>query len=83
MARLVAVDGRVSSDVAKLLSLKFFKNEAGIYTFQSSDNEEKVREVFSRYGEIKLFECFGMSLNEIFVYETEGKANEIEGIFAK
>jgi hypothetical protein len=32
---------------------------------------------------IKLFECFGMSLNEIFVYETEGKANEIEGIFAK
>lgn len=79
----VAVDGRVSSDVAKLLSLKFFKNEAGIYTFQSSDSEEKVREVFSRYGEIKLFECFGMSLNEIFVYETEGKANEIEGIFAK
>ncbi len=79
----VAVDGKVSADVVKHLNLKFFKNEAGVYTFQSTDSEDKVRDVFARYGNIKLFDCYGMSLNEIFVYETEGRADEIEGIFAE
>lgn len=79
----VAIDGKVSAEITKLLKLKFFKNEGNIYTFQSSDSEEKVKEVFSKYGSIKLFDCIGMTLNEIFVYETEGNANEIEGIFSK
>ena len=64
------------------MNLKFLKNELGIITFQSNENEEKVKAVFSKYGEIILFESFGMKLNEIFVYETEDNGNEIEGIFA-
>lgn len=78
----ISVKGRVGDDITTLLNLKFLKNELGIITFQSNENEEKVKAVFSKYGEIILFESFGMTLNEIFVYETEDKGNEIEGIFA-
>ena len=78
----ISVKGRVGDDITTLLNLKFLKNELGIITFQSNENEEKVKAVFSKYGEIILFESFGMTLNEIFAYETEDKGNEIEGIFA-
>lgn len=78
----ISVKGRVGDDITTLLNLKFLKNELGIITFQSNENEEKVKAVFSKYGEIILFESFGMTLNEIFIYETEDKGNEIEGIFA-
>ena len=78
----ISVKGRVGDDITTLLNLKCLKNELGIITFQSNENEEKVKAVFSKYGEIILFESFGMTLNEIFVYETEDKGNEIEGIFA-
>ncbi len=78
----ISVKGKVSDDITTLLNLKFLKNELGIITFQSNEEEDKVKAVFSKYGEIILFESFGMTLNEIFVYETEDKGNEIEGIFA-
>lgn len=78
----VSVKGNVEDEIATLLNLKFLKNELGIITFQSNEEEEKIKTVLSKYGEIVLFESFGMTLNEIFVYETEDKGNEIEGIFA-
>ncbi len=78
----ISVKGNVGDDVITLLNLKFLKNELGIITFQSNEEEDKVKAVFAKYGEIVLFESFGMTLNEIFVYETEDKSNEIEGIFA-
>ena len=78
----VSVEGTVGEDVRSRLNLKFFNNELGVFTFQSNEEEEKIKSVFSQYGEIILFESFGMTLNEIFVYETEDKSNEIEGIFA-
>lgn len=78
----ISVKGRVGDDITTLLNLKFLKNELGIITFQSNEEEDKVKAVFSKYGEIVIFESFGMTLNEIFVYETEDKGNEIEGIFA-
>ncbi|MBQ4316911.1 MAG: ABC transporter ATP-binding protein [Clostridia bacterium] len=78
----VSVKGNVGDEITTLLNLKFLKNELGIITFQSNEEEEKIKTVLSKYGEIVLFESFGMTLNEIFVYETEDKGNEIEGIFA-
>lgn len=78
----VSVKGNVNDEITTLLNLKFLKNELGIITFQSNEEEEKIKTVLSKYGEIVLFESFGMTLNEIFVYETEDKGNEIEGIFA-
>lgn len=78
----ISVKGRVGDDITTLLNLKFLKNELGIITFQSNEEKEKIKTVLSKYGEIVLFESFGMTLNEIFVYETEDKGNEIEGIFA-
>ncbi len=77
-----SIKGNVGDEITTLLNLKFFKNELGIITFQSNEEEEKIKTVLSKYGEIVLFESFGMTLNEIFVYETEDKGNEIEGIFA-
>lgn len=38
---------------------------------------------FGKAGELLLFEAYGMTLNEIFIYETKEEDNEIEGIFAK
>ena len=78
----VAVKDKIGEDISKLVNLKFFKNELGVMTFQSNEKEEKIKTIFSKYGEIILFESFEMTLNEIFVYETEDKGNEIEGIFA-
>lgn len=78
----VSVSGRVGEEIKTLLSLRFLKNEMGIITFQSNENEEKLKSVFAKYGEILLFESFGMTLNEIFLYETEDRGDEIEGIFA-
>ncbi len=78
----ISVNGEVKEDITSFLELKFLRNELGIYTFQSGEDEEKIKTVFSKYGEIVLFESVGMTLNEIFVYETEDKGNEIEGIFA-
>ncbi len=79
----VAVNGKIDEEILKHITAKFFKKEGNICTFQSSDNDEKVKQAFSHYGEILIFESVGMGLNEIFVYETEEKENEIQGIFTK
>ena len=65
------------------LSVKFPRREGNIYTFQSEEPEEKLRDAFGKAGELLLFEAYGMTLNEIFIYETKEEDNEIEGIFAK
>lgn len=65
------------------LSFKFLRKEGNIYTFQSEEPEEKLRDAFGKAGELFLFEAYGMTLNEIFIYETKEEDNEIEGIFAK
>lgn len=79
----VAVSGNTEISLCGELETKFLKKEGNIYTFQSGEDEEKVKSVFSKYGNIILFESVGMTLSEIFIYETEGKENEIEGIFSK
>lgn len=79
----VAVNSPLDTDTVESLNLKFFKNEGNIYTFQSSEPEDKIKSAFLKDRELLLFESFGMTLNEIFIYETEGKGNEIEGIFAE
>lgn len=78
----ISVKGNIGEEIQNILDLKFFKKELGVCTFQSNESEEKVRNICSKYGEIILFESFGMTLNEIFVYETEDKGNEIDGIFS-
>lgn len=78
-----AVSGNIDIPLCEEFELKFLKKEGNVYTFQSGEAEEKVKSVFAKYGNIVLFESIGMTLNEIFVYETEGRENEIEGIFAK
>ena len=65
------------------LSVKFLRKEGNIYTFQSEEPEEKLRDAFGKAGKLLLFECYGMTLNEISIYETKEEDNAIEGIFAK
>ena len=65
------------------LSFKFLRKEGNIYTFQSEEPEEKLQAAFGKAGDLLLFEAYGMTLNEIFIYETKEEDNEIEGIFAK
>lgn len=65
------------------MQVKFLRKEGNIYTFQSPEPEEKLKDTFARAGELMLFEAYGMTLNEIFIYETKEEGNEIEGIFAK
>ncbi len=80
--RIVA-ERMTDDSVTSLLVLKNFKREGNICTFVSAEDPEKIKKVFSQYGSLMIFEKVGMTLNEIFIYETEGKENEIEGIFAK
>ena len=65
------------------LAVKFPRKEGNVYTFQSEEPEEKLHAAFGKAGELLLFEAYGMTLNEIFIYETKEEDNEIEGIFAK
>ena len=78
----VAIDNDCK-DLTEVLNVKFLKREGIVFTFQSNESEEKIQNYFKTKGEPKIFESFGMTLNEIFIFETEGKENEIEGIFAK
>ena len=78
----VAMNSQIA-DLENDIDVKFFKAQGNICTFQSGEDEEKIKEYFKNQGELLVFESFGMTLNEIFVYETEGRENEIEGIFAK
>ncbi len=81
--RKYRVAANVEKDPLAGLAVKFLRKEGNLFTFQSEESEEKLKESFAKSGELMLFEAYGMTLNEIFIYETKEGDHEIEGIFAR
>lgn len=79
----VAVTGGLQREAQEQLCARFFRSEGNICTFRTKKSDDEVRSILAQQGELLLFESAGMNLNEIFEYETEGKENEIQGIFTK
>lgn len=77
----LACDKAISTDIFNGLNIKFIKQEGQFCSFQSSEDPEKIKALITANAKILNFDCKPMNLNEIFIYETEGKESEIEGIF--
>ncbi|MEA4832985.1 MAG: hypothetical protein VB118_10285 [Oscillospiraceae bacterium] len=72
-----------SEELLKGIQYKSARFEGTCIVFASKDGIEKIKAAASQNAEILSMNEYGMSLTEIFIYETEGKKINVEGLFSK